>query len=147
MIIRKLMAIFAAAILLMVVGCETSSEDAETAPTETADVVETSGEDSAVESDAVEEEGDASEEAADEEVSESEASDSSEEDDAGEAAEAFQQGLGDGLGVAPGQGHEQHQLEQFVVGQGFGSGVEKALAQAVAVADMVGLIGHRDAQL
>jgi len=75
------MAIFSTAILLMVVGCATSSEDVETVPVETSDVVESS-DDSSV-SDAVVEVGDASEETVD---VEEEGVDSSEEDASGDDA-------------------------------------------------------------
>ena len=48
------------------------------------------------------------------------------------------QGLGDGFGVDPRQGAEQDQLEEFVVGERLGAGIEEAVAQASAMAGMIG---------
>ena len=42
--------------------------------------------------------------------------------------------LGDRLGVAAGDGREQHQLEQLVVGERLGAAGDEALLQALAVA-------------
>jgi hypothetical protein len=55
-------------------------------------------------------------------------------DDLGERAEALDQALGDRLGVAAGDGREQHQLQQLVVGERLGAAGDEALLQALAVA-------------
>ena len=57
-------------------------------------------------------------------------------DDLGERAEALQQPLGERLGVAAGDGAEQHQLQQLVVGQRLGAAAAEALLQPLAMAGM-----------
>ena len=56
----------------------------------------------------------------------------------GERAEAREQPLGERLGVAARDGAEQHQLEQFVVGQRLGAALAEALAQPLAMARVIG---------
>jgi hypothetical protein len=47
----------------------------------------------------------------------------------GKAAEARQKRLGQGLGVAPGQGGEQGQFQKLVIGHGIGAAVQETRAQ------------------
>src|SRR5262249_5872891 len=60
---------------------------------------------------------------------------------AGKAAEALQQRLGDRFRVLARNGIEQQQFKQLVVGEGAGAAGEEALAQALAVAEVVRLVG------
>ena len=55
-----------------------------------------------------------------------------------EAAELRDQGLGQRLGIPPGQGGEQQHFQHLVVGQRLGTTADQALAQAVPVAADVG---------
>ena len=57
-------------------------------------------------------------------------------DHLGETAEAGQQGLGHGLGVAPRQGGEQGEFQQFIVRHRLGAALEEARPQTFAVAGM-----------
>ena len=55
----------------------------------------------------------------------------------GEGAECGEQLLGERLQIAPRQGAEQHELEQFVVGHRLAARVAETLAQSLAVAMIV----------
>jgi len=57
--------------------------------------------------------------------------------DLGERAEFLEQRFGQRLHVAPGLGCEQHHLQQLVIAQGVGPGAMKALAQPLAVAEIM----------
>ena len=57
----------------------------------------------------------------------------------GEGAEMLDELLGERLDVALRDRAEEQQLEQLVVGQGGVAGVEEALAQTLAMAEMVRL--------
>jgi hypothetical protein len=58
-------------------------------------------------------------------------------DHAAQAAEACEQGFGERLGVLDVDAVEQQQLQELVVGQRLGAGLEKAGAQALAMAVVV----------
>jgi len=51
----------------------------------------------------------------------------------GKAAEAFQKGMGNGIGVASGDAEEEQQFQQFVVLQGVRPEVVEAVAKALSV--------------
>ena len=54
-----------------------------------------------------------------------------------QGAETGDQGLGDRLDVASGNGAEQDELEELIIGEGVGAGFAEALAQPVAMAVMM----------
>ena len=60
----------------------------------------------------------------------------------GEAAEALEKGLGQGFDVAPGQGREQDQFQQLVVGQGVRAALEQPFPQALPVTRVMRLARH-----
>ena len=57
--------------------------------------------------------------------------------DFGEGAEAREQRLGERLDVAARDGAKQHQFEQFVIGQRLGAGLAEAVAQPLAMAEIM----------
>ena len=58
-------------------------------------------------------------------------------DHIGKAAEAGDQGFGQRLHIAPRNGGEQHQLQQFVIGQGIGPARHEAGTQSRAVFEIM----------
>ena len=56
----------------------------------------------------------------------------------GETAEARDQRLGQGLDVAPGNGGEQSQFQQFVIGHRLRAARPETLAQPLAMAEIMG---------
>ena len=57
----------------------------------------------------------------------------------GETAETGNQRLGERFHVAPRNGREQHQFHHLIVGQGLGAAYKEALAQSLAMADIMRL--------
>jgi hypothetical protein len=58
-------------------------------------------------------------------------------DHLGERAKGRDQGLGERLDVAPGQGAEQHRFQKLIIRQRLGSGLAETLAQTFAMAVVV----------
>jgi len=60
----------------------------------------------------------------------------------GEVAKAAQQILGQRLRVATGLRLKQQYLQELVIGQRLGTGLQEFLSEPLPVAEIMGLIGH-----